>query len=125
MGTGRGPIGVLGFHRAAPGPLLTPDERRLLDAEPQEVRLSAKAWAILEQLAIYAGKVVTHGQLLRQVWGRDGETEQRYLRVYMRQLRQKLEPDPNRPQLLVTEPAVGYRLLPSEPEMPGGQAGEP
>lgn len=92
---------------------------RRVTREDREVRLSAKEWAILEQLAVHVGRVVTHGQLLRQVWGREGATEQQYLRVYIRQLRQKLEPDPNRPQLLITEPGVGYRLLPEEPETPG------
>jgi two-component system KDP operon response regulator KdpE len=55
--------------------------------------------------------VVTHGQILQKVWGRAGEAEQQALRVHMRQLRRKLEPDPDRPQLLITEPGVGYRLL--------------
>ena len=77
----------------------------------EEIRLSPKEWDILELLAIHAGRVVTHGQILRKVWGRASETEQQYLRVYMRQLRQKLEPEPDRPTHLVTEAGVGYRLL--------------
>lgn len=77
----------------------------------EEIRLSPKEWDILELLAIHAGRVVTHGQILQKVWGRASETEQQYLRVYMRQLRQKLEPEPNRPTHLVTEAGVGYRLL--------------
>ncbi len=76
-----------------------------------EIKLSPKEWAILEQLALHAGRVVTHGQILAKVWGRATETEQQYLRVYLRQLRQKLEPEPDRPRWLVTEPGVGYRLL--------------
>lgn len=76
-----------------------------------EIRLSPKEWDILEQLAIHAGRVVTHGQILAKVWGRATETEQQYLRVYLRQLRQKLEPEPDRPRWLVTEAGVGYRLL--------------
>jgi two-component system, OmpR family, KDP operon response regulator KdpE len=96
---------------------------RRVTREGREVRLSAKEWSILEGLAVHAGKVVTHGRLLRQVWGRDGPTKQQYLRVYVRQLRQKLEPDPNRPQILVTEPGVGYRLLPDDPEAPPKAAG--
>ena len=55
--------------------------------------------------------MVTHGQILAKVWGRATETEQQYLRVYLRQLRQKIEPEPDRPRWLVTEPGVGYRLL--------------
>lgn len=76
-----------------------------------ETKLSPKEWDILELLAIYAGRVVTHGQILQKVWGRASEAEQQYLRVYMRQLRQKLEPQPDRPTHLVTEAGVGYRLL--------------
>ena len=77
----------------------------------EDIRLSPKEWDILEQLAIHAGRVVTHGQILAKVWGRATETEQQYLRVYLRQLRQKLEPEPDRPRWLVTEAGVGYRLL--------------
>jgi two-component system KDP operon response regulator KdpE len=77
----------------------------------EEVKLSPKEWDILEQLAIHAGRVVTHARILAKVWGRATETEQQYLRVYLRQLRQKLEPEPDRPRWLVTEPGVGYRLL--------------
>jgi two-component system, OmpR family, KDP operon response regulator KdpE len=77
----------------------------------QEIKLSPKEWDILEQLAIHLGRVVTHGQILAKVWGRATETEHQYLRVYLRQLRQKLEPDPARPRWLLTEPGVGYRLL--------------
>ena len=77
----------------------------------EDIRLSPKEWDILEQLAIHAGRVVTHGQILAKVWGRATETEQRNLRVYLRQLRQKLEPEPNQPRWLATEAGVGYRLL--------------
>jgi two-component system KDP operon response regulator KdpE len=93
------------------GPLAIDLVHRRIARDGQEVQLSPKEWAILEQLAIHAGKVVTHGHLLRQVWGRAGEAEQQTLRVHMRQLRRKLEPDPNQPQFLITEPGVGYRLL--------------
>ena len=77
----------------------------------EEIKLSPKEWDILEQLALHAGRVVTHGQILAKVWGRATETEQQYLRVYLRQLRQKLEPEPDRPRWLVTEAGVGYRLM--------------
>ena len=77
----------------------------------EDIGLSPKEWDILEQLAIHAGRVVTHGQILAKVWGRATETEQQYLRVYLRQLRQKLEPEPDRPRWLVTEAGVGYRLM--------------
>ena len=77
----------------------------------KEIKLSPKEWDILEQLALHAGRVVTHGQILAKVWGRATETEQQYLRVYLRRLRQKLEPEPDRPRWLVTEAGVGYRLM--------------
>jgi two-component system, OmpR family, KDP operon response regulator KdpE len=70
--------------------------------------------AILEQLAIHAGRVVTHGRILAKVWGRTTETEQQYLRVYLRQLRQKLERDSARPEHILTETGVGYRLRATE-----------
>ena len=87
---------------------------RRVSRDAVEVKLSPKEWGILELLAVHAGRVVTHGQILAKVWGRATETEQQYLRVYMRQLRQKLEPQPASPQRLVTEPGVGYRFLDDE-----------
>jgi two-component system KDP operon response regulator KdpE len=84
---------------------------RRVTRDAAEVKLSPKEWDILELLAVHAGRVVTHGQILAKVWGRATETEHQYLRVYMRQLRQKLEPQPALPSRLVTEPGVGYRFL--------------
>ncbi len=100
-----------GRPRIEAGPLTIDLAYRRVTSDGGEVHLAPKEWAILEQLAIHAGKVVTHGHLLRQVWGRADEGEQQALRVHMRQLRRKLEPDPDRPQILVTEPGVGYRML--------------
>jgi two-component system KDP operon response regulator KdpE len=100
-----------GRPRVEAGPIAIDLVYRRVTREGQEVHLSPKEWAILEQLATHAGKVVTHGHLLRKVWGRESGTEQQYLRVHIRQLRQKLEPDPDRPQFLITEPGVGYRLI--------------
>ena len=100
-----------GRPRVAAGEVVIDLEFRRVTRAGAEVALSPKEWAILEQLAIHAGRVVTHGHVLRQVWGRIGEAEQQALRVHMRQLRRKLEADPDRPQLLTTEPGVGYRLL--------------
>jgi two-component system KDP operon response regulator KdpE len=110
-----------GRPRVEAGPLAIDLVYRRVTRDGAELRLAPKEWAILEQLAIHAGKVVTHGQLLRKVWGRETETEQQYLRVYVRQLRQKVEPDPNRPSVLVTEPGVGYRLLPHEEPVAEGR----
>ncbi|HEY0107944.1 MAG TPA: response regulator transcription factor [Rhizomicrobium sp.] len=75
-----------------------------------EVHLSPKEYSLLRFLVGHAGKVVTHHQLLAEVWGPAHVEDVQYLRVLMRQLRQKLEPD-GTPNLLVTEPGVGYRLL--------------
>ncbi|WP_020177892.1 response regulator [Methylopila sp. M107] len=74
-----------------------------------EVKLSPKEFAILKELVVHAGKVLTHRHLSRAVWGQD-DGDQTSLRVFIRQLRVKLESDPARPKLVLTEPGVGYRL---------------
>ena len=76
----------------------------------EEVHLTPIEYKLLLVLVQYAGKVVTRKQLLHDVWGASYEDEMHYLRVYMGQLRRKLEADPTRPQYLMTEPGVGYRL---------------
>ncbi|HEX5050399.1 MAG TPA: response regulator [Planctomycetota bacterium] len=76
----------------------------------QEVRLTPIEWKMLTVLVANAGRVVTHQQLLQEVWGPQCVEETHYLRVYMSQMRRKLEPDPARPRCLLTEPGVGYRL---------------
>jgi two-component system KDP operon response regulator KdpE len=85
-------------------------ERRRVTRDGAEVHLTPIEYRLLALLARNAGRVMTHEQLLRQVWG-PGYTEQKhYLRVYMGQLRHKLERDPARPKYLINEPGVGYRL---------------
>jgi two-component system KDP operon response regulator KdpE len=74
------------------------------------VRLTPTEWHMLEILVRNAGKLVSQRQLLQEVWGPRYETETNYLRVYMAQLRRKLEPDPSRPRHLLTEPGLGYRF---------------
>ena len=74
------------------------------------VHLTPTQFKLLAVLVRHAGKVVTHGQLLNEAWGPAFAAEKQYLRVYVGQLRSKLEPDPARPRLLTTEPGVGYRL---------------
>jgi two-component system KDP operon response regulator KdpE len=76
----------------------------------QETHLTPKEYKLLAVLVRDAGKVLTHRHLLKDVWGAAYASQTHYLRVYMAQLRHKLEPDPNRPRFLVTEPGVGYRL---------------
>ncbi|MGC2856729.1 response regulator [Novispirillum sp. DQ9] len=84
--------------------------RRLVTRHGQAVKLSKKEYELLRVLASHPGKVMTHQQLLREIWGDAYVEETQYLRVYVGQLRQKLEADPGRPHLIVTEPGVGYRL---------------
>lgn len=84
--------------------------RRVVAVAGKPVRLSPKEYEVLAQLVIHAGKVLTHGQLLREVWGIHSGGDPQYLRVYIRQLRLKLEADPERPRYILTEPGVGYRL---------------
>ena len=72
--------------------------------------LTPTEFKLLATLVRNAGKVVTHRQLLKEAWGPAYAAQTQYLRVYMGQLRHKLEPDPARPRYLVTEPGVGYRL---------------
>jgi len=84
--------------------------RRIVTRDGAEVKLSPKEFGILQQLVIHAGKVLTHRHLLREVWGEDNDDNVPYLRVYIRQLRNKLETEPEQPKLIVTEPGVGYRL---------------
>jgi len=77
-----------------------------------DVRLTPTEWGLLEVLARNPGKVVSHSQLLHDVWGPNYSKETNYLRVYMAQLRRKLEPSPSQPRHLLTEPGFGYRLQP-------------
>jgi two-component system KDP operon response regulator KdpE len=75
-----------------------------------QVKLTPTEWHVLETLARHHDKLVTQRELLQQVWGPGYETETNYLRVYLAQLRRKLEPDPSRPRSLITEAGLGYRL---------------
>src|SRR5262245_35374363 len=84
--------------------------RRQVYIAEQLVHLTPIEYRLLSTLVRYAGKVITHRQLLQEVWGPGYAHETHYLRVYMGQLRHKLEVDPARPRYLVTEPGVGYRL---------------
>jgi two-component system KDP operon response regulator KdpE len=83
--------------------------RRIVRVRDNEAKLSPKEYDILRQLVMHAGKVLTHKHLLREVWG-PATGDVQYLRIYIRQLRQKLEADPERPRLILTEAGVGYRL---------------
>jgi two-component system KDP operon response regulator KdpE len=76
----------------------------------QEVHLTPTEYKLLTTMVRHAGKVLTHRQLLKEVWGTNYLNQAHYVRVYLAQLRQKIEADPARPRLLLTEPGVGYRL---------------
>lgn len=83
--------------------------RRVL-RDGEEVHLTPTEWALLRALLAHAGKTMTHHQLFDEVWGRSHGDAQQYLRVYVAHLRRKLERDPLRPALIITEAGVGYRL---------------
>ena len=78
-----------------------------------DVRLTPTEWHLVEVLVRNAGKLVTQGALLREVWGPEYGTETNYLRVYMAHIRRKLEPDPSNPRFFITEPGMGYRFADS------------
>src|SRR5450432_352448 len=85
--------------------------KRVVLEDGGDVRLTPTEWQLLEVLARHADRLVSGKQLLQDVWGPGYGTETNYLRVYMAQLRRKLEPDPARPRCLITEPGMGYRLV--------------
>jgi two-component system KDP operon response regulator KdpE len=104
--------------RAAPeGPLLrfgrveVDLDRRFVSVAGHEAHLTPNEYRLLEVLLKYPGKVLTHRQLLNEVWGPNHLEQAQYLRVYIAQLRRKLESDPARPRHLQTEPGIGYRLV--------------
>jgi two-component system KDP operon response regulator KdpE len=84
------------------------DKRVIRDGA--DVRLTPTEWQLLEVLVRHAGRLVTQRQLLQEVWGPGYQNEANYLRVYVANLRRKLEPDPSKPRYLLTEPGMGYRF---------------
>lgn len=80
-------------------------------ADGTPIHMTPTEWHVLEILARNPGKLISQRQLLQEVWGPSYETETNYLRVYLAQLRRKLEPDPSRPRYLITEPRMGYRFV--------------
>ena len=84
--------------------------RRLVTRDGAEVHLTPTEYDLLRELAVNAGKVMTHQMLLSRVWGPASAFSTHYLRVYINQLRRKIEPDPPHPRVIVTEPGVGYRF---------------
>jgi two-component system KDP operon response regulator KdpE len=112
------------LRRAAPT-----EQERVISTDDFEIDLGAKQihrngtalhltpteWQIVEVLTRQRGRLVTQQQLLQQVWGPQYEKETHYLRIYMSQIRRKLEPDPSRPRYFITEPGMGYRFVMEEP----------
>jgi two-component system KDP operon response regulator KdpE len=111
------------LRRASPADedavIATPDftidlaAKRVTNAAGEEVRLTPTEWQIVEVLVRHSGKLVSQRQLLQEVWGPAYETETNYLRVFIAQVRRKLEPQPSRPRYFVTEPGMGYRFEPA------------
>ena len=99
------------FHS---GPLEVDLAARRVAVRGQEVKLTATEYSFLRLLVRNSGKVVTHRQILKEVWGPAYVGQTHYLRVYVAHLREKIETDPARPELLLTEPGVGYRLEASD-----------
>ncbi len=107
-------------RRASPAPdepVVTTDHftvdlaaKRVIREGGGDVSLTPTEWQLLEVLVRNRGRLVTQRQLLQEVWGPAYETESNYLRVYVAQLRRKLEPEPSRPRYLLTEPGMGYRF---------------
>lgn len=83
---------------------------RIVRRDGAEVHLTAKEYALFQLLVLHRGKVVTHRQILRELWGPNAEDNTHYLRVHMTHLRQKLEADPHSPRHLKTDAGIGYRL---------------
>jgi two-component system, OmpR family, KDP operon response regulator KdpE len=113
-------VAIKHFAKSEAEPVLTfPDlsidlARRIVLLLGQEVKLTPTEYEILKYLALHSGRVITHGQLLRTVWGPNYQGETHYLRVYIGQLRRKIEKNPTQPCYIMTEAGVGYRFISGE-----------
>jgi two-component system, OmpR family, KDP operon response regulator KdpE len=111
----RKPVSFLERREIALGELRIDSLKRRVFVSAKEVTLTPTEFALLHYLARHADQVVTHRQLLREVWGPNHVEEVQYLRVFMKQLRQKIEENPSQPRRIVTALGVGYRLVASPP----------
>lgn len=93
------------------GPLRIDLVSRRVELHGRELHLTPTEYSLLRFLIRHAGKIVTHRQLLREVWGEKAEEQSQYLRVYMAHLRKKIETDPSSPRMIKNEPGIGYRFL--------------
>ena len=100
------------------GPIKIDQPRHVVTVAGQDVHLTPIEFRLLLELARYPGRVLTHRQLLREIWGPNAVDETHYLRVHMGALRRKIEADPARPQWLLTEAGVGYRMREPAPDPP-------
>jgi two-component system KDP operon response regulator KdpE len=110
---GQSPSDTATFHS---GRLEVDLTARVVKVGGSETKLTATEYALLRLFVKHAGKVLTHQQILREVWGPNYIDQTQYLRVYMAHLREKLEAEPSKPSLLLTEPGIGYRLVEIEPQ---------
>ena len=101
-------------HMLEVGDLTIDDDRRRVTVAGREVKLTPKEFEVLRYLASNAGKVVTRRALLQAVWGPESTEQNNYLRVFINQLRHKIEGDPQHPRYILTEPWVGYRFASNE-----------
>jgi two-component system, OmpR family, KDP operon response regulator KdpE len=93
------------------GELVVDLAHRNVTVKGEEVKLTPIEYEILKFLAVQAGRVVTHKQLLRAIWGPNYQEQTQYVRVYIGQIRRKIEIDPSQPEYIITEPGIGYRLI--------------
>jgi two-component system, OmpR family, KDP operon response regulator KdpE len=98
------------ISRFKSGELIVDLTARVVTRAGHEVKLTATEYALLRLFVRHAGRVLTHRQILREIWGPKSEEHRQYLRVYVTHLRQKIERDPAAPELVKTEPGIGYRL---------------
>jgi len=121
------------LRRAAPAeslpPFVSPDlkidfEKRLVLVKGEPVRLTPKEFELLRHLVVHKGKALSHRRLLQAVWGPDYGEEMEYLRVFINQLRKKIEPEPHHPRYIHTEPWVGYRFEGPAEKSRAGRSGK-
>ena len=93
------------------GDLVVDFSRRQVTKNGRELKFTPTEYSLLRYLARHSGKVLTHNQIIHELWGPESQPDSSYLRVYILQIRRKIEDDPANPRLLITEPGVGYRLL--------------
>lgn len=93
------------------GDLMLDFSRRLVKVAGNDIHLTPIEYDLLKILVANAGRVVTHRQLIKAIWGTEAQEQSQYLRIYISQLRKKIERDPNQPGLILTEPGIGYRLI--------------